>query len=107
MEWIKEHFPAITGAFGFLTSLVGGTYGVFKWQSARLDAKMSTQIALAVNDAVLEIMEDFAQVRERVSALEAHFMESKEDIQEIKGKLDSLGGHVLSLPDKLAEVLKK
>ncbi len=107
MEWVKEHFPIVTAAFGFFSSLIGGTYGVIKWQSARLDAKMSTQATLAVNDAVQEIMEDFAQVRERVSALEAHFMDSREDIREIKGKLDSLGEHVLSLPDKLAEVLKK
>lgn len=107
MEWVKENFPLLSGLAGFVTATVGGVLTLYRILSGRLDEKMNTRVDAAVNGAMSEIMQDFSQVRERVAALEAHFIDSKEDIQEIKGKLDTLGGHVLRLPDKLAEVLKR
>lgn len=107
MEWLREHFPLASTLLGILTTAGGGILALYRVLAARVDEKMSAAVSVAVKEAVQEIMQDFSQVRERVAALEAHFMDSKEDIQEIKGKLDTLGGHVLQLPDRLAEVLKK
>ena len=107
MEWVKEHLPLASGVVGFVTTVSGMLVAIFRWNSKKLDEKVASAVSTTVNNAVSEIMEDFSAIRERVAALEAHFVDTKEDIQEIKGKLDTLGGHVLQLPQRLAEALRK
>ena len=107
-EWLKTNFISVISTAGglFLTAW-GGVFFLFKWHSNRLDEKLSMQVSAAVNMATSEMLGDLVSMHERVTSLEAHFVDSREDIAEIKGKLDDLGGHLVSLPSRIAEVLKK
>lgn len=108
MDWVKEHILTILGAaFSAAVTIGGGVKALFAWHSERLDQRQGVLIASAVSQATAEMMADLVDVRERVATLEAHFSGTRDALEGMRTKLDDLDGHVRSLPERVAEMVRK
>lgn len=108
MDWLKDNILTVLATtLTALATIAAGVRTLFSYHSARLDERQDSQIAKAVTSASADFLEDLSSVRERVASLEAHLQGTRETLTGMHSKLDDMDGHLRSLPEKLAEALKK